>query len=177
MMSESVPNELVVESTEVADLMAAFLADGMAGTNIRRTIEWVDTDAAGHQHNSVIMRFVEAAEANLFRGAGVNSYFAIAPRVRHEANFRAKLYFGQDVTTAVRVDAIGTSSMTFSFRTWGHPFQERGVVLAAEGKFVTACVPQGAESSAPWPDEIRTFLVPAATNPPIPGAQRTAQGQ
>ncbi|MCW4465300.1 acyl-CoA thioesterase [Glutamicibacter sp. MNS18] len=162
MMAEPGSNETTAEPAEIAELVAEFLAGGTAGTQVERTIEWVDTDAAGHQHNSVIMRFVEAAEARLFRKAGLNSYFAIAPRVRHEADFRAKLYFGQDVTTAVRVDAVGSSSMSFSFRVWGHPFKERGVVLAAEGKFVTVCVPHGAESSAPWPEEIRSHLASTA---------------
>lgn len=141
-------------------LAAEFIAGGLAGASIDRPIEWVDTDAAGHQHNSVIMRFVESAEARLFRQMDLSSYFAIAPRVRHEADFRAKLYFGQDVTAAVRVERIGTSSLTFSFKVWGHPLGERGVVLAAEGKFITVCVPQGSESSAPWPREILETLAP-----------------
>lgn len=177
MMDKSSPAARAGEFAEVAVAVSDFLAGGKAGVQIERTIEWVDTDAAGHQHNSVIMRFVEAAEARLFRGAGLNSYFAVAPRVRHEADFRAKLYFGQGVTTAVRVDAIGTSSMSFSFKVWGHPFEKRGVVLAAEGKFVTVCVPQGAESSAPWPEEIRSHLTSAATNPPASGTRDLTLGR
>lgn len=139
-------------------LVGEFLAGGLAGSSLRRTIEWVDTDAAGHQHNSVILRFVEAAEAKLFRGLGQTSYFAIAPRVRHETDYRAKLYFGQAVTTAVVVRRIGTSSMDFDFKVWGHPHEGRDAVLAAEGRFVTVCVPQGGEISAPWPEGIRAAL-------------------
>lgn len=131
-----------------------FIASGIAGTSLERTIEWVDTDAAGHQHNSAILRFVEAAEAKLFREAGAQSYFSISPRARHEVDYRAKLYFGQAVTAAVRVEKVGRSSMTFGFRVWGHPHRGRGLVVAAEGRFVTVCVPVGAESSAPWPQEI-----------------------
>ncbi len=148
----------------VNELAKDFIAGGVAGTLIERPIEWVDTDAAGHQHNSVIMRFVESAEAKLFRDLDLPSYFAIAPRVRHEADFRAKLYFGQDVTSAIRVDRIGTSSMSFSFKVWGHPHARRGVVLAAEGKFVTVCVPTGSESSAPWPQEIIRALAPTSAS-------------
>lgn len=133
---------------------ADFIASGIAGTSLERTIEWVDTDAAGHQHNSAILRFVEAAEAKLFREAGAQSYFSISPRARHEVDYRAKLYFGQVVTAAVRVEKVGRSSMTFGFKVWGHPHRDRGLVVAAEGRFVTVCVPVGAESSAPWPQEI-----------------------
>lgn len=150
---------MVKKSTEEGTPdIARFLATGRAGVVLERNIEWVDTDAAGHQHNSVIMRFVEAAEAKLFRELGQNPYFGIAPRVRHEADFRAKLYFGQAVTTAVVVERLGTSSMNFAFKVWGHPHEGRGWVLAAEGRFITVCVPKGSEKSAPWPEDLRTAL-------------------
>lgn len=157
-MDKNVPDVDRGADGAIDALVGEFLAGGLAGNSLQRTIEWVDTDAAGHQHNSVILRFVEAAEARLFRELGQNSYFAIAPRVRHETDYRAKLYFGQAVTTAVVVQRIGTSSMDFAFRVWGHPHDGRDAVLAAEGRFVTVCVPQGSESSAPWPEEIRAAL-------------------
>lgn len=135
-----------------------FLSAGIVGTQLQRTIEWVDTDAAGHQHNSVVMRFVEAAEAKLFRELGQHEYFGIAPRVRHEIDYKAKLFFGQEVSTALVVTHVGTSSMGFSFQVWGHAHEDRDAVLAAEGKFVTVCVPKGSEKSAPWPQEILTVL-------------------
>src|SRR5213595_194769 len=34
--------------------------------SIDRNVEWVETDASGHQHNSSVMRWVESAEAELF---------------------------------------------------------------------------------------------------------------
>jgi acyl-CoA thioester hydrolase len=142
----------------VPQMVTEFLAGSIRGATLERTIEWVDTDAAGHQHNSVIMRFVEASEAQLFRELGVTSYFGIAPRVRHEIDYRAKLYFGQLVSTALAVEHVGTASMTFVFKIWGHPHEGRDAVLAAEGRFVTVCVPQGKESSAPWPESIRQAL-------------------
>lgn len=139
-------------------LLGGFLTGAVAGTSLQRTIEWVDTDAAGHQHNSVIMRMVEAAEAKLFRELGAASYFAIAPRVRHEIDYRAKLYFGQAVSTAIVIEHVGTTSMGFAFKVWGHPHEMREAVLAAEGRFVTVCVPEGSEKSAPWPESIRLAL-------------------
>lgn len=141
------------------DLLAAgFLGGCIAGTVLHRTIEWVDTDAAGHQHNSVIMRLVEAAEAKLFRDLGLDPYFGIAPRVRHETDYRAKLYFGQGVTAAVRLQKVGTSSMEFAFKVFGHRHADRDAVLAAEGRFVTVCVPLGSDNSAPWPPAFREVL-------------------
>lgn len=126
-------------------------------TAVRR-VEWVDTDAAGHQHHSAVLRFVEACEAQLFRDLGVTGYFGHAPRVRQEVGYRAKLYFGQEVTTEVLLDRLGRTSMTFSFRVWGEAFDGAPRRLAAEGSFVTVCVPPGSEQSAPWPEDIRQRL-------------------
>ena len=30
---------------------------------VTRRVEWIDTDASGHQHNSLVMRLVEAPGA------------------------------------------------------------------------------------------------------------------
>ncbi|BCW68630.1 hypothetical protein NicSoilB4_33930 [Arthrobacter sp. NicSoilB4] len=125
-----------------------------ATATLERTIEWVDTDAAGHQHNSAVLRFVEACEAKLFRDMDLPGYFPSAPRVRHELNYRAKLYFGQRVTTTVVVEKIGRTSLTFSFEVWGEEFRGEPRVLAAHGSFVTAHVAQGAAAASPWPADL-----------------------
>lgn len=151
------------KASAVADAAEEFLASGVAGSMSERHIEWIDTDAAGHQHNSVVMRFVEAAEARLFRELGVVSYFGHAPRVRHEIDYRAKLYFGQRVTAAVVIEYVGSSSMSFAFKVWGHPHEGRDSVLAAEGRFVTVCVPEGAEKSSPWPATVLAALKQRST--------------
>lgn len=129
-----------------------------------RHIEWVDTDAAGHQHNSVILRFVEACEAMLFRDLNISDYFGQAPRVRQEVNFRAKLYFGQAVTTTVVLERLGEKSMTFSFEVWGESFGDKSRRLSADGTFITVCVPRGSESSKPWPPFITTALTRNSTD-------------
>ncbi|MGH3653084.1 acyl-CoA thioesterase [Glutamicibacter sp.] len=140
-------------------LAADFIASGIAGTTLERTIEWVDTDAAGHQHNSAILRFVEAAEAKLFRELELPGYFPIAPRVRQEVDYKAKLFFGQGVTTVLRIDRLGGKSLCFSFKVFGHAFNDRVIAEAASGKFVTACVPLGSETSAPWPENVRRAIL------------------
>ncbi|MDQ0754934.1 thioesterase family protein [Arthrobacter sp. B3I4] len=125
---------------------------------LERTIEWVDTDAAGHQHNSAVLRFVEACEAKLFRDLDLPEYFPSAPRVRQELNYRAKLFFGQRVTTTVVVEKIGGASMTFSFEVWGEEFGGEPRALAAHGSFVTAHVARGAKAASPWPAEFRARI-------------------
>ena len=114
-------------------------------------VEWMDTDAAGHHHNTAIVRFVEAAEAALMRERGLAGYFGTAPRVRFEADFESRLWFGQEVAATVALERVGASSMTFSFEVWGEEFEGRPRARAAVGRFVTVHVPSGSDSSQPWP--------------------------
>ncbi|MGW0809973.1 acyl-CoA thioesterase [Nonomuraea sp. NPDC002799] len=119
-------------------------------------VEWVDTDAAGIYHNSTVIRYVEAAEAELMRACGLLDYFPRAPRVRYEVEFAAPLRFGQEVTTVVQIERIGTTSMSFVFEVWGEELAHRPRVRAAAGRYVTVHVDGGhddddAARSAPWP--------------------------
>lgn len=132
---------------------------------LERIIEWVDTDAAGHQHNSAVLRFVEACEAKLFRDLGLPEYFPSAPRVRHEFNYRAKLYFGQRVTTTVTVEKIGRTSMTFGFEVWGEVFRGQPRTLAAHGSFVTAHVAEGGTAASPWPAGLTARITAGPARP------------
>ncbi|KHL01489.1 hypothetical protein LK10_15760 [Sinomonas humi] len=136
---------------------------------LTRPVEWVDTDAAGHHHNSFVLRSVEAAEARLFRRLGMlEGFFSSSPRVRQEVDYLSSLYFGQEATTILEIESLGRSSMTFRFEVWGEAFDgaPRGPVprrLAATGKFVTVHVPHGEDASAPWPPHVRDLV--GATRP------------
>ncbi len=126
-----------------------------------RFVEWVDTDAAGHHHNSLILRLAESAERELMTAAGVlHEWFTTAPRVRHEVDYSGKLYFGQQVTSTIVLEKLGRSSATFSFEVWGEQYGDIPRRKAASGKFVVAHVPHGTEKSTPWPDVITKALTP-----------------
>lgn len=129
-------------------------------------VEWMDTDAAGIHHNTVITRYAEAAEAALMRNAGIDGYFQVAPRVRFEATFEAPLFFGQEVTTVLRVAQVGRSSLTFGFEVWGEEFEGRPRTRAAVGSYVTVHVPTGLPGPTapggaprPWPEDWRFRLM------------------
>ena len=124
---------------------------GLARAVHRSRVEWMDTDAGGHHHNTSIVRFVESAEAELMRERGITGYFGVAPRVHYEADFRARLWFGQEVTTTVVLERIGASSLAFRFEVWGEQTEDHRRLLAAAGRYVTAHVPEGESTSAPWP--------------------------
>ncbi len=130
-----------------------------SAAQVTRRVEWVDTDASGHHHNSLIMRLVEAAEASLVSAAGIAEYYAAAaPRVRHEIDFTGPLDFGQDATATVVVERLGRASITLSFDVWGEPFAGRPRRPAASGRVVAAHVPPGATRAEPWPDAVRAAL-------------------
>ncbi|NKX55701.1 acyl-CoA thioesterase [Arthrobacter sp. E918] len=137
----------------------------MPGACIERTVEWVDTDAAGHQHNSAIVRWVEAAEAELFRRLDLPGYFPCAPRVQHVLNYRGKLWFGQRITATVKVQKIGRTSMTFAFEIHGQPHEKSAGGLAAYGTFTTAYVPEGADAAQPWPGHFLRAITGAGAVP------------
>lgn len=132
-----------------------------SSATVSRRVEWVDTDASGHQHNSLIIRLAEAAEHELVRTAGVlDEYFSAAPRVRQEVDYSGKLYFGQPVTATMVCERLGRASVTFSFEVWGEEYGDTPRRMAASGKIVAAHVPPGTERATPWPESIRAALVP-----------------
>jgi acyl-CoA thioester hydrolase len=124
----------------------------------RGRVEWMDTDAAGHHHNTSIIRFVEAAEAKFMRERGISGYFGTAPRVRFEVDFTSPLWFDQEVTTTLVLERIGASSVAFSFEVWAEQDEKSPRRLAARGRYITVHVPKGSRESAPWPQQWRKRL-------------------
>ena len=122
--------------------------------SIDNVVEWVDTDASGHQHNSAIMRWVEAAEAELMRTLDLPDYFPSAPRVHQEISYRSKLWFGQPITAAVEVQKLGRTSLTYAFEVRGHAHPKSTGGTAAFGTVTVAHVPPGFDKSLPWPGDL-----------------------
>jgi acyl-CoA thioester hydrolase len=127
---------------------------GLAGpqTSIVRAVEWHDTDASGHQHNSAVLRWAEEAEASLLRSVGLAWLFGRTPRVRHEVNYRGRLWFGDEVRVSMRITRIGRTSLTFGFDVLG----PNGV--AADGSVVVVHAEPDSPAATPWPGEVLTAL-------------------
>lgn len=119
---------------------------------IERRVEWHDTDAAGHQHWSAVLRWVEQAEAELLRQHGLSWLFGRTPRVRHEVNYRARLWFGETVRTRLWITRLGRTSLHYAFEVHG----ESG--LAADGKLIIAHAQPDSPTATTWPDEVRAAL-------------------
>ncbi|MER5733627.1 thioesterase family protein [Streptomyces sp. NPDC002138] len=128
---------------------------------IERRVEWPDTDAAGHYHHATVVRWVEAAEAVLLRRLGLSHLFGSTPRVRFEADYRARLWFGEAVRTELRVTKVGTSSLRYAFTVHGEEGAE-----AATGRMVIAHSAARATGAAPWPAEVREVLTKAGPQAP-----------
>jgi acyl-CoA thioester hydrolase len=126
--------------------------------SVDRTVEWVDTDASGHQHNSAVMRWVESAEAELFRTLDLPDYFPNAPRVHQSIHYRSKLWFGQRITATVGIHKMGRTSLTYAFEVHGHPHLKSAGGIAAYGTVTVAYVPSGSAAAQPWPREILEAL-------------------
>lgn len=120
----------------------------MPEVTIERAVEWYDTDAAGHQHHSVILRWAEAAEAELLRQHGVAWLFGRTPRVRHEVDYRSRLWFGEVAKTRFWVESIGRTSLTFAFEVHG----QNG--MAANGFVVVVHAESDQGKATPWPAEV-----------------------
>ena len=132
----------------------------LPGIVIERCVEWPDTDAAGHYHHSTVVRWVEAAEAALLRRLGLHHLFGSTPRVHFEADYRARLWFGDLVHIELRVARVGTTSLHYAF------IVRKGEEVAATGRMVIAHAAARASGPTPWPDEVRDLLTTAGTQNP-----------
>ncbi|WP_327388762.1 acyl-CoA thioesterase [Streptomyces sp. NBC_01207] len=132
-----------------------------AGVVVERRVEWTDTDAAGHYHHSTVVRWVEAAEAVLLQRLGLSHLFGSTPRVHFEADYRARLWFGDAVRTELKVTKIGTASLHYAFTVRGAQGGE-----AARGRMVIAHSAAHATGSTPWPAEVRDLLGTAGPQQP-----------
>ena len=122
---------------------------------IRRRIQWFDTDASSKEHNTVPLRLMEEAEAELLADLGiVDEVYGFLPRVHVTMDYRAPLRFRDEVEVTLRVAELGRTSITYTFevRTEGR--------AAADGRVVAAFIDEEGRPQ-PWPDGYRALLDPA----------------
>ncbi len=130
---------------------------------ITRVVDWCDTDAAGHYHHSSVIRWAEAAEAQLLLEVGMPGLVGEVPRVRYEVDYLDRLWFRDEVSTTLWVESMGRTSLTYLFEVTG----PRGP--AARGRMI--CVNVGGRSGAgpdagegppatPWSERVRAALAP-----------------
>jgi 2-aminobenzoate-CoA ligase len=124
-----------------------------ASITIQRRVEWTDTDAAGHQHFTAILRWAEQAELLLHERLGISDVtLGRCPRVRVEAEYLKRLWPQAVVDVEIAVKRVGRSSVVYDFAV-RHDGED-----AARG-VMTAVHVEGGAGSSPWPDHARHALM------------------
>ena len=114
-------------------------------------VAWVDTDAGGRIHFSNAFRWAEVAETSLMRRVGMLDGWGDFPRKHVEAEFHEVLRFDDEVEVRLRVERVGTTSITYAWTV------ERGGVVCVTGRHTVVSV-DGDGRPTPIRDEIRTAL-------------------
>lgn len=121
-----------------------------ARINIRRLVEYPDTDASGHYQHAAVLRWVEAAEAVLHARLGVaDRTFGSSPRLHFEVDYQLPLWFLDEVDVELVAGRVGRTSVRWDFKV------RRGDALAASGHFVAAHVPVAGTGAEAWPEDLR----------------------
>jgi len=119
-----------------------------------RLLEWMETDAAGHQHYTSAFRWVEECESALYRKLNLPAtLFGEIPRVKVQMEYKRRIFFGEEIVTRLEVLRVGNSSLEFGFTA------HVGGELAAVGNYVIVYAPEIGEGSKPWPDNWRAAFL------------------
>ncbi len=119
-----------------------------------RLLEWMETDAAGHQHYTSAFRWVEECESALYRKLNLPAtLFGEIPRVKVQMEYKRRIFFGEEIVTRLEVLRVGNSSLEFGFTA------HVGGELAAVGNYVIVYAPEIGEGSKPWPDNWRVAFL------------------
>ncbi len=126
-----------------------------ASVTVLKRLEWADTDAAGHNHFAVALRWLEEVEHELRRSIGLPTELTGAiPRVHVEVDYRERIWFNQEVNVTVGVISVGRSSVSFAFVVEN---LEGGVCI--EGRHTAVHSPNSHGGSQPWPEAVaRSFV-------------------
>ena len=129
-------------------------------------VRWADVDLVGIMRFSAVTRFVELAEQELMRAAGMPyTQLFDAPEIwmprRHLAiEYRSPARIDDALTLLAYVSRLGTTSVTFN----ADLFQPDGR-LVAETAMVVVCVTVAAFEKRPLPVEVREALAPFVLAP------------
>jgi acyl-CoA thioester hydrolase len=117
----------------------------------RLRVAWVDTDAGGRIHFSNVFRWAELAEVGLVREVLSVEEWADFPRRHVHAEFLKVLRFDDEIEVRLRVDRLGTTSITYAWT-----ISKDGDPHVLGGHTVVHVDADGRPS--PIPDRVRTAL-------------------
>jgi acyl-CoA thioester hydrolase len=117
-------------------------------------VEWADTDAAGHHHHASVARWVEAAEAALYRSIGHPQLMTLVPRVAYQAEYLDRLFYQDSVDVTLSVSKVGRTSLTYVFEVR----RTDDGTMAARGSYTVVHICELQGRGAPWPADLRRQL-------------------
>lgn len=121
------------------------------------TTRWNDNDIFGHMNNSIhYALFDSVVNRWLFQTTGQDPRLIETARlVAHSScDYYAELAYPHSVVAGLRVDRIGTSSVTYRIAL----FPETGDICAAEGSFVHVYVDRDTRRPVPIDDVLRDAM-------------------
>ena len=120
------------------------------------TTRWNDNDIYGHINNVAYYSYFDsAANKYLIAEGGLDIHAAtiIGVVVESKCNYHAPLAYPQPLTAGVRVDKLGTRSVTYGIAIFGD-----GDLAAAHGHFVHVFVDRATRKPVEIPAALRTAL-------------------
>jgi acyl-CoA thioester hydrolase len=125
-----------------------------ARIRLRRRLGWRQTDAAGHNHFSAALEWLEEAEHSLYRDLGLDvGLLPGIPRVHLCLDYRERLWVDQEVDIEVGVIRVGRSSLTLAFTV-----RTLAGSVSVEGTYVIVHSPDPLAGAVPWPEEVARAL-------------------
>ncbi len=118
-----------------------------------RKVRYSDTDAQGIVFNGNYLRYYDDAITDLFDAAGLDEptlhdMGCDVLTVHAEVDFKATAGLGELLVTGVRVQRLGTSSITFALES------RVGDRVTSTGKVVFVCVDPATHTPMPLPDPL-----------------------
>lgn len=125
------------------------------------TTRWMDNDLYGHVNNATYYSFLDTVVSGYLVDAGVidpGRSKVIGLAVSSSCSYFAPVSFPELVTGGLRVERIGTSSVTYGVGIFRDDDQD----AAALGQFVHVYVDEATRRPVPLPETLRKALEPLA---------------
>ncbi len=131
----------------------------------RVSTRWSDNDMFGHLNNAVYYELFDSAiNAWVIREAGVDETDSPQIGVVAESGcrFLRELAYPEPIDVAIRVERLGTSSLTYRLGLFAAHEDE----IAAVGSWVHVYIDRDSRTPVPIPEPIRTMLQAAVERRP-----------
>jgi acyl-CoA thioester hydrolase len=129
------------------------------GPEVRERVRWSDVDVMGIVYYGRYLRFMEAAETELFRAIGfpydvlADQHGVWIARIRLECDYRVPAKLDDEILCRAELRKIGGSSMTFTF-----PIDRADGTRLVDGTLVLAAVDRATLKATRVPQPLREAL-------------------